>query len=347
MNWTTKVAVVFMVVILLSWLFTHGLRRIAKKYQWYDKDAHAIKEHAKQIPALGGLALFFSFWIGMWGLFPQNLWQGNMGSILLGSTIILITGIIDDFVELSPLKKSLGIFIAANVIYFMGQITLSTKLFPDLPNQWFGILTYLATIGWIYIVTNAVNLLDGLDGLASSVSLTSLLTLVIIHYAFSQSIRMTHFAMMLLLCAALIGFLPHNWHPAKIYLGDMGALFIGFMYATLTVSDLKNATFFALLVPVVLYVVPIFDTVYAMCRRVLSGQSLAQADSEHMHHRLLRFGIPENQVVWVMVGVTILFSALAILSYMYPASRQILISIIVALVAGMVIGMKWLARLNK
>ncbi|MCW6664916.1 undecaprenyl/decaprenyl-phosphate alpha-N-acetylglucosaminyl 1-phosphate transferase [Aerococcaceae bacterium NML191219] len=339
-------AMVFIGVAGLSWFLTYALCKIAVHYQWYDKDSHGIKEKGLQVPALGGMALFVSFWLGVWVLFPQMIWQGNLLSVLLASAVIVITGIIDDFVELTPIKKTLGILLAANIVYFMGQITFSTKLLPSLPTQWFELLTYVATISWIYAVTNAVNLLDGLDGLAGSVSLTSLITLVLINYYFSQSIRLTNFVMLILLTAAIIGFLPHNWYPAKIYLGDTGALFIGFMYATLTVSGLKNATFFSLLVPVVLYAVPIFDTVYAMCRRVLSGQSPTQGDREHLHHRLLRFGLPEKQVVWVMVGMTILFLALAVLSHLYPELRRELILIILALVSGMIIGMKLLARLN-
>ncbi|MDO4431802.1 MAG: MraY family glycosyltransferase [Aerococcaceae bacterium] len=334
-------------VIVLSAVLTYGLIRLAHFKQWYDKDYHDIKGRPK-VPALGGVALFISFWVGIYLLLPTLGWTRWMSAVLIGSIIIVVTGLFDDAVELSPLQKSFGILLAANVIYFMGNITFSSQLLPHLAKDWFHVIAYMATMCWIYFVTNAVNLLDGLDGLASSVSLVSLVTLVGISYAFSRSLQVAMFMMMLVLIAAILGFLPYNWYRAKIYLGDTGALFIGFMYAVLTVSGLKNATFFALLVPIMLYVVPIFDTGYAMVRRLLTGKPVAQADNEHVHHRLLRLGIPETQVVWVMIGVTLLFSVLAVLTHIYPEWRAILLSVIIGLVAGLIIGMWQLAKwLNK
>lgn len=291
------------------------------------------------VPPLGGIAIFISFWSSFFYLFPSLLFNSSQWMLFIASSVILITGIIDDFVVLKPYQKSIGILLAANIVYFMADIEFSTALLPVISPDVFNVLSYILTIMWIYFVTNAINLLDGLDGLASSVSIVSLLTLAITTYFFSLSIRIAFLMMLLLLAAAMLGFLPFNWYKAKIYLGDTGALFIGFMYATLTVTNLKNASFFSMIVPIILYIVPLFDTSYAIFRRLMTGRSMIERDEDHVHHRLLRLGMSEPGVVIVMLGITLIFSILAILSHAFPHWRNHILGLAIVMIIIMFISM--------
>ena len=304
-----------------------------------DRKKHQAVVGKHRVPPLGGLAIFISFWSGFFYLFPTLLFNSSQWMMFIASSVILLTGVIDDSVVLKPYQKSIGILLAANIVYFMADIEFSTALLPTISPEIFNILSYVLTILWIYFVTNAINLLDGLDGLASSVSIVSLLTLAITTYFFSLSIRIAFLMMLLLLAAAILGFLPFNWYKAKVYLGDTGALFIGFMYATLTVTNLKNASFFSLIVPIILYIVPLFDTAYAIFRRLMTGRSMIERDEDHVHHRLLRLGMSEPSVVIIMLGVTLVFSILAILSHVYPHWRTHILGIAIVIIIAMFISM--------
>lgn len=291
-------------------------------------------------PNFGGIAVFISFWVGFFSLFPTLLFTSAQWRIFLASLIVLITGIIDDCFELKPLYKSLGILLAANIVYFMTDVQFSSVLLPNVTPWLFNLMGYILTIVWIYLMTNALNLLDGIDGLAGSVSITSLITLALMTYLSSLSIRLAFLMMLILLAVAILGFLPFNWNPAKIYLGDTGALFIGFMLGTLTVHNLKNVSFFSLIVPILFYAVPLFDTSYAIVRRFLNGQSVVEKDEDHVHHRLLRLGLTVPQVVYLMIGVTLAFSIFAILSQLYLHLRWFFIILSAGLVIILTIFMR-------
>lgn len=326
----------------LSAALTFALVKVSQQIQKRRQPGAVLK-----VPELGGIAIFISFWAGFFMLFPMLLFNSSQWSIFIASGVILLTGMLDDRFVLKPYQKSLGILLAANIIYFSAGIEFSSALLPEIHPEVFEVISYCLTIAWIYFVSNAINLLDGMDGLASSISLTSLLTLAITTYFFSLSIRMALLLMLILLAAAILGFLPFNWHPARIYLGDTGALFIGFMYATLTVSNLKNATFFSLFVPIILYMVPLFDTSYAIFRRFMSGQSIVSRDEDHVHHRLLRIGLSETQVVLLMIGIALVFSGLAILSHLFPTSRNYILVIMLVMVAVMFFAMYQLSDRSK
>lgn len=295
-------------------------------------------------PAFGGLAVFCSFWLGFFVMFPTLIKQSPQWNMFLASVIVLMTGIIDDYFELKPWHKSVGILIGANMIYFMTDVSFSSLLISGVPIWLFDLFAYVLTISWIYFVTNAINLLDGLDGLVSSVSITSLITLTVMFYLSSFSIRLSFIMMLVLLATAILGFLPFNWYPAKIYLGDTGALFIGFMFASLTVNNLKNVSLFSLIIPILFYAVPLFDTSYAIMRRVLSGQSMMEKDEDHIHHRLLRYNFSVVQIVSLMIIITIVFSIIAILSQLYLQYRWILLVISFILIVLMTLFMNHLDK---
>lgn len=323
MNYSFRILVIATYTLLSSTLFTFLLW----KY---------LKPNVKnKPPTFGGLAIFVSFWSGFFALFPSLLGHTSQTYIFLSSLVIIFTGMLDDYLVLKPWQKSLGILISANMVYFLTEVEFSSILLPNLSPLVFQVISYILTILWIYFVTNAVNLLDGIDGLAGSVTLTSLLILALTTILFASSIRLAFIMLLLLLFLAILGFLPFNWSPARIYLGDTGALFIGFMYAALSVTHLKNASFFTMILPVFIYVVPLFDTSYAIFRRLMTGQSIVQRDQDHVHHRLTRMGYSNAKIVGIMVGITIVFAVLAISAQQFRTYRPWIMGLTLIIVIGL------------
>lgn len=160
---------------------------------------------------------------------------------------------------------------------------------------------------WILAITNAVNLIDGLDGLATGVAIIALTTMGITAMFFLNVGNIFVAIMIFTLVAACIGFLPYNFFPARIYLGDTGALFIGFMMSVFSLFGLKNATFITLLIPVMILGVPITDTVFAIFRRLLNKEPITHADKRHLHHRLMQIGLTHRQTVLVIYGIALIF----------------------------------------
>ena len=233
--------------------------------------------------------------------------------IFLGATVIIITGLIDDIKELSPKMKLVGIIIAALIIYFMADIRMDMFTIPFLGAFKLGWLSFPFTLIWILAITNAVNLIDGLDGLATGVSIIALTTMGIIGYFFLTVASINIPIMIFALVAALIGFLPYNFYPAKIFLGDTGALFLGFMISVMSLQGLKNVTFISVIIPVVILGVPITDTIYAMLRRKLNNKPISSADKMHLHHRLMALGLTHRQTVLAIYSLAIIFSFTALL----------------------------------
>ena len=271
--------------------------------------------NTRAVPTMGGIAIFVSFFFTIFFLVPipnQEIWP-----IFIGSCIILITGIIDDLKGLSPKLKMLGISAAASVVYFMGNIQLNMMTLPLFGELHFGSLSFPVTLFWILAITNAVNLIDGLDGLASGVSMIALTTMGIIGYFFLTVSNMAVPIMIFVFVASIAGFLPYNFNPAHIFLGDTGALFLGFIISVMSLQGLKNATLITLIIPVVILGIPITDTIYAMIRRVLNKQSIATADKLHIHHRLMSLGFTHKQTVFAIYCLAAIFSLIALL---YPVS---------------------------
>lgn len=229
--------------------------------------------------------------------------------------MVTITGFIDDVYELSPKLKMLGIVIGAIIVWAFTDFKFDSFKIP------FGgpllafdpFLTFFLTVLWIISITNAINLIDGLDGLVSGVSIISLVTMAIVAYFF---LPLTNFFLtltILILIASIAGFFPYNYHPAIIYLGDTGALFIGFMIGVLSLQGLKNATAVAVVTPVIILGVPIMDTIVAIIRRSLSGKKFYEPDKMHLHHRLLSMGFTHRGAVLVVYGIAMLFSLISLL----------------------------------
>lgn len=311
-----SVIVKLFVTMILSAAITPFVVKLAYILGAVDKP-NARRVNIKPMPTMGGLAIFIAFNFSTFVLLREQFPTHELFSVFLAECIIILTGIIDDIRELSPKAKLAGILAAALVIYFLAGIRINEVTLPIIGSFELGWWSLPITIIWIIAITNAVNLIDGLDGLATGVSIIALFTMGVMAYFFLNMTNVYVAIWIFAMVAALVGFLPHNFHPASIFLGDTGSLFIGFMMAVFSLKGLKNVTFITLLMPVVIMGVPITDTVYAILRRLLNKKPIMQADKHHLHHRLMQLGLSHRQTVLVIYGLSLVF---AFISMLYPLS---------------------------
>lgn len=294
----------------VSFLFTPIVRMIAHKVGAIDVPRDDRRMHTKPTPRLGGLAIYFSILLSMvvfmWPLSKE------IQAILLGGSVIVVSGYLDDTKGLSPSMKVLFQLIAAIIAIYGGIHVEAISNFLGEKGSVInlGIISYPLTVIWIVGVTNAINLIDGLDGLADGVSAIAALSLAVISYIFgNEEIGM----MCLIIAGACLGFLPYNFNPASIFMGDTGALLLGYLFAVITIEGvLKTAVTVAVVVPVIILAVPISDTLFAIVRRTLSGQSFATADKGHLHHRILNMGFSIKQTVLILYAMAIILGFLAV-----------------------------------
>jgi UDP-GlcNAc:undecaprenyl-phosphate GlcNAc-1-phosphate transferase len=263
------------------------------------------KVHQRIMPRLGGLAIFLSFIIGTLLYKPIN---AAYFPIVIGSIIIILTGMLDDVKEISPKLKLLGQIAAAAVVVILGDIRVEFINLPFGGQINFGILSIPMTMLWIVGVTNAINLIDGLDGLAAGVSTIALFTIAGMSFLTGQVIVSV---IALIVAVSTCGFLFYNFHPAKIFMGDTGALFLGYIISVLALLGYKNVTFISLIIPVIILGVPISDTFFAIIRRLVNKQPLSAPDKSHLHHCLLRSGFSHRQTVLIIYAMSILLGLAA------------------------------------
>ena len=273
------------------------------------------KIHKKPMPRLGGLAIFFAFLVGY--MFFGDMTK-EMNSILIGSFIILLTGIIDDINPLDAKHKLVGQVISASVIVFYGQILLNNITFFGL-NIEFGVLSYPITLLFVIACMNIINLIDGLDGLASGISSIFFMTIIVICFFQGRTIGLDYILTLIMLGSTL-GFLVHNFYPAKIFLGDSGALFLGFIIAVISLLGFKGTILTSVFVPLLILAVPILDTLFAILRRLVHHRRISDADKYHLHHQLLGMKFSHRNTVLIIYAVNILF---AIASIFYLLGEEI------------------------
>ncbi|WP_208560832.1 glycosyltransferase family 4 protein [Marinilactibacillus kalidii] len=295
---------------LVSLALTAIYKKVAVKLNLVDVP-EARRVHDKIMPTMGGITIFIAYYFSLFFLLPIPHYI--VFPIFLGSLVILLTGMIDDMKNLSPLLKVLGILIGALIVFYLGDISLETMTLPFIGTLKFGSWSLPFTLIWILGFTNAVNLIDGLDGLASGVSIIALTTMGIIGFFFLTIQEVSISIMIFVLIGAIAGFWPYNFQPASIFLGDTGALFIGFMIGVFSLQGLKNATLISLILPVVILGIPITDTLFAMIRRKMNRQSISVADKNHIHHRLMSLGLSHRQTVLAIYSVSAIFSIIALL----------------------------------
>ncbi|WP_423188916.1 glycosyltransferase family 4 protein [Alkalibacterium sp. f15] len=320
-----------LLTIILSLILTPIVRKLAFKIGAVDVP-NKRRVNKTIMPSMGGFAIYLAFFFSIFVLQPVEL--SISFPIFIAATIVLLTGIVDDIKEISPKAKMLGLIVAAMIIVYANDLTVVQVSVPFMDfvylPTWIG---FPITIFWVLAITNSINLIDGLDGLASGISIIALGTMGIIGVFFLENTSFITSIMIFTLVGAIIGFLPYNFYPAKIYLGDTGALFLGFMISVMSLYGLKNVTLITLIIPIVILGIPITDTVYAMLRRKLNSMPMSSADRHHMHHRLMTLGLTHKQTVLVIYLIAGIFSMIALL---YPLSSLIgSILITIALLFGL------------
>ena len=295
---------------IISFASTPVVKSFAQKVGAIDVPTEARRVHDHPIPRLGGLAIFLGFLLSVI-LFAEI--DHKIRGILIGSVIIVATGAIDDVVSLRAIVKLIIQIIVAIIAVMHGvviEVVMNPNVFAEAEHITLGLLSIPATILWIVAVTNAVNLIDGLDGLAVGVSTIASVTMLVVAVVVAEP----NVAIILAcLAGACVGFMPYNLNPAKIFMGDTGALLLGYVLSTMSVVGMfKFYAIVSFFGPVLALAVPIMDTSFAFTRRILKGQSPFKPDRGHFHHRLLDMGMSQKQAVSVLYTVSIILGVTAV-----------------------------------
>ncbi|MGE7121259.1 glycosyltransferase family 4 protein [Peribacillus sp. NPDC046944] len=295
------------VAFFLSLLLTPFVGKLAFKLGATDKP-NERKVHVKIMPRMGGLAIFLSFLITV--LVFTDDFLGQL-PLLVGALVIILIGIADDIYELRAAPKFLGQILAALIIVLWGGLEVEFINLPFFTDKLeFGIFSIPITILWIVGIINAINLIDGLDGLAGGVSTIALVTIATMALIKGDLFVAT---IALIVIGSTLGFLKYNFHPAKIFMGDTGALFLGYIIAVLSLLGFKNVTMISLIVPIIILGVPISDTFFAIIRRLVNKQPISAADKSHLHHCLLNLGFTHKQTVILIYALAACFGLAAII----------------------------------
>ena len=323
----TRSIMALIIAVAVAYLATPLMIRLAKLVGAIDVPEDDRRVHTVPIPRLGGLAIFLGFVAGL--LYYTDL-DSKMFGIMTGAAIMVVLGFFDDIKPL-PSKFKFFVQIVAAMIAIHSGVKINgvtnplSFIFPDNPYIVFGVWSYPLTLFWIVGVTNAINLVDGLDGLAAGISAISATTLFVVALSTGQNSPavVTSAALAAILAASTLGFLPHNFNPAKIFMGDTGALFLGYMLSVISVMGvLKGAAALSIMVPIFAIGLPIFDTLFAMVRRALSGKSMMEADKGHLHHKLMDAGMSQKQAVLTLYSISAVlgFSAIALVEVTLKAA---------------------------
>ena len=284
-----------------------------------DKPKDARRVHKKPIPRFGGMSIFLGSMTAM--TIPAGM-NNKIMIAMLGGLLMYFLGVLDDMYDLKPHIKFLGQIAIASMVYALGiRITFISNYFgAAVTDSHANVIlstgvAYIITVLWIVGITNAVNLMDGLDGLAAGS--VAIMSLSLAYIAYIHGTRLGSMPVCIALVAVAggcIGFLPYNFSPAKTFMGDGGALYLGYMIAVLSIiSPLKRATVVGALVPMLALAVPIFDTLFAMLRRTLKHQSIMHADKGHLHHHLMAAGFGQRRSVLIMYGIIGIMGIVAVL----------------------------------
>ena len=282
----------------ISVSLTPIVRMLAFKFKVTDVPKDNRRMHKKEMPLMGGLAIFVAFLVTTIVFCNYDI---KIVGFLLGATLIVVTGIIDDKYEMNAIVK-LILQVASAVIALLSGIEIEqVTFFGEVVN--FGKFSGVVTVFWIVALTNAINLIDGLDGLSCGVSTISSFTLLIslIH----TDTPFYVIVMIAILAASCLGFLPFNFNPAKIFMGDTGALFLGYSMSVLSIFGcFKLNALVSFWVPFLIFALPLVDTAFAFTRRILTGKSPFSADRGHLHHRLIDKGFDQRHSVLILYAVS-------------------------------------------
>lgn len=301
-----QAVIAFFIALITTLLITPLVIKLAFKIGAVDKP-NERKVHQKLMPRLGGLAIFIGV---IAGYFTAELYNEKITAISLGAILIIIIGILDDKYELSAKTKFAGQLLVAGLIVASG-LTIDVLTIPYIGDFELGLWSYPVTVLWIVGITNAINLIDGLDGLSAGISAIGITTIAILAGANGKILI---FTISMILLGSIIGFLFYNFYPAKIFMGDTGALFLGYSISIISLLGLyKSVTLFSFIVPIIILGVPIFDTAFAIIRRIVNKKPISAPDKSHLHHRLLALGVSHRKTVFLIYGFGILFGVAALL----------------------------------
>ena len=304
------VVLALLVALVVSFLMTPVVKTFAYKVGAIDVPKDARRMHKVPIPRLGGLAIFIGFMVSIL-LFSEI--TPELRSILLGAVIIVVLGVVDDIMALPAMLKFVVQIVAALIPATHGVTILAfsnPNIFSDNLYWVLGSLSIPFTVLWIVAITNSVNLIDGLDGLANGVSAISATTMLVIALVSDQSAVAVVLAA---LVGACVGFMPYNMNPAKMFMGDTGATFLGYILATMSIQGLfKYYAVISFVVPFLILGLPIFDTTFAFIRRIAHGQSPMHPDRSHIHHRLIDMGLNQKQAVATLYVISAILGLSAV-----------------------------------
>ena len=300
---------ILLVTYLISFVLVFLTKKIAVHVGALDMP-NERKVHKKPMPRLGGLAIYASF---LFGYMVYGTVTTQMLSILIGSFILVMLGVFDDIKPIRAKVKLLVQIIVAGIVVFYGGLYfreisfLGLKLiFPTWLNEFIAIFFIVGAI-------NAINLIDGLDGLCAGISSIYFLTISVIALILNKMGGLD-IILCIIMLGATLGFLCHNFNPAKIFMGDSGSMFLGYIIAVVALLGFKNVTLTTLLAPICLLAIPVMDTFFAIVRRVVNKKPIGEPDKQHLHHQLLKLNLSHRDTVLVIYGIDILF-ALAMLIY--------------------------------
>ncbi|MGN1300063.1 MAG: glycosyltransferase family 4 protein [Clostridia bacterium] len=320
------IAIAFLLAFITAYVITPYTIRLAKKVGAVDipNDRRVNK---KPMSRLGGLAVIAGFLVSGIYLIVTMYIEKNINftadglskkllGFLLGIIVLGITCFIDDVKNIKPLAKLAGQTLAAILVVSSGVLidnfTIPFKENSVMLNE---VFSYILTIGWIIGITNAINLIDGLDGLSSGITLIACISLLII-FSLNES-PLIAIILITALAGAIVGFLPYNFNPAKTFIGDVGSNFMGFAIAVISILGVaKTYTAVVIIAPIMVLALPIFDTLWAIIRRIIKTKSIKgvfKADKGHLHHRLMARGYTQKQAVLILYGLTATFGMTAII----------------------------------
>lgn len=337
--------IIALTAFLISAICSPIIRKVCQRKHLFDFPTSPRKIHTMPIPRLGGIAVYLSFFLPLFGIFitegavydyfSQHL--DVLGSLFLTGSLVFAIGLYDDLRGATVSQKFAVQIAAAALIYFLG-FKIQLISIPFVGSVPLGMLGFPVTILWIVGVTNAINFIDGIDGLACGVGFFSVSTIFILSLVLHHTLT-AYFAAAL--AGGLFGFALYNFAPASIFMGDSGSLFTGFIIATISLQgSQKSSTAISLLIPTVALGVPIADTLLAIIRRIGNGHSPFTADKEHIHHRLLKLGLSSSQVTLVLYAVCSFLGMTALL--MTAVKNQMLALMLIILSVMSIGGLKML-----
>ena len=313
--------------LVLALVFVPLAMKLAYKIGAVDKP-NARKVHTKIMPRMGGLGIYLAYIIVVLATQKMNM---QLAGLLFGSTILVVLGIFDDMKDLNAKFKLLIQILAAVIVMAFGvRIEFMTNVFGG-GAIYLDILSLPITLLWIVGITNAINLIDGLDGLAGGIATIAALSMAVVGWIYGQYLMAS---MAIILAGATMGFLRYNFHPAKVFMGDTGSLFLGFNLSVLAIMGVaKSVTFISLAAPVLVLGVPIFDTFFAILRRKMNHKPIFAADKDHLHHRLLGMGFSHRKTVLIIYAISFFLALSAILiTYLSTAEAVAVVAIVLSVI---------------